>query len=465
MALLALALLSGHAAAFCGAFIGDASGPPSNVSSRMALATSGDFSTLTLFNDVQAGAGHFGLVIPVPPGLDRDNLRLASTALMDRMDRYTAPRLVDYTCEDLHEGVVTASVAAAPDDAQGGAKSSAPTSTSSLGCGTNDWVVDAWQATDTGPDSGGVETRDEFDLGEYTAWVLAADDGAALAAWMADAGLEADALTAARLQEYVDQGTEFLALRVDLEAAPNERTWLTPLQIGYPGATWTLPLRLGAAASRGVQDLVLYVITDPGRGEVGISNYPELAAPEADCMVPEDTEIATWYEHRFTAWSGLPADPVELMGGESGFRWLTEYTWGSGKCDPCPDTGPLVPEDLEGLGFAAHAYGYQVTRLHLRYTPDAVTQDLVLYPTGLAGQEQLKYIAPRWEMQSSFPACDAVQFDDPGTCWTSEYWERLARGEIQADPPTSHGPATLACGGRRLALLFPLWIVAWRRRR
>src|SRR5262249_46370814 len=60
---------------------------------------------------------------------------------------------------------------------------------------------------------------------------------------------------------------------------------------------------------------------------------------------------------------------------------VTEYAWTPGGCDPCP-VAALKEADLDELGRNALAYGDQttsltLTRLHARYTPDTLGEDLV----------------------------------------------------------------------------------------
>ena len=61
-------------------------------------------------------------------------------------------------------------------------------------------------------------------------------------------------------------------------------------------------------------------------------------------------------------------------------------------------------------------YGYFITRLHLRYTPEEATQDPVFYMTGRTDQEQMRYIDYVYELEDRFPICGVGMVSDPGTC-------------------------------------------------
>lgn len=478
----AMLSLATPAYAFCGAYLGDASGRPSNHQSVVGIARFGGWNVLTFANDVQAGQSTFGLVIPVPPGLDRRDIRLADPELLHRANVYSAPRLVDFTCEDFHRGVARTSEDPPPlpdlkswddeEDVSSGGCACTPIETeeSSSGCGGGDWDIPDDARWDTAPlvETGatpddedtddGVLVEDKFVLGEYTGWILTADDGTSLANWMVSQGLLADALTAERLDELILAGSAFIAMRVELRSAPTKPVTLTPLQVHYPSETWSLPIRLGAASSAGVQDLLLFTLNEYELGYAAIANVPETVNPQQDCLLHGEVEEfgASW-EARYAASSGLPASPEELEDGQEGFAWITEFAGLSGGCDPCPD-GPLSIEDAQRLGVPRYHFAYRFTRLHLRYTPGAVTQDLMLYSSRLQDDKQFRYIRHRWELESTFPICDVETVETPGDCYTAEYWERAAAGELLSPAPTLSEPPKRGCNEPRqgYALLLPL---------
>ena len=87
-------LWPGSAWAFCGTYVGGVDSTPSNRASQVAVARDGSATTLTLFNDWEGDFADFGLLIPVPPGFDGGNLRLADATLLATLDAYSAPRML-----------------------------------------------------------------------------------------------------------------------------------------------------------------------------------------------------------------------------------------------------------------------------------------------------------------------------------------------------------------------------------
>jgi len=451
-----LTTLLGSAHAFCGAYVAEEGVEVENRHSTIVMARVGNATTLTMLNDVSGDPASFGLIIPVPSGFDEGNLRLADRDVIEKIEAYTAPRRVSYTCDDFYSGDIDAAIstkaARAKDhvadtglDTGGSAATSASTSASgcsgsSSGDGSAWFDDEAWQDTGDADDAAVLDTatgttvEEEFDLGEYTAFVLSAEDGEGLWAWLNDNGFRADVDTAAELAEHVAAGSWFLALKVDLGRAPREGEFLSPLQMGYYAETLGLPIKLGAASSVGVQDLVAIVLAADDEGRWGISNYPGFDAPGAECMVELDPgrSFYDWYEEQFTEAIDIAADPTAVEGAKLG--WITEYSWGSGKCDPCTEVGPLEADDAVALGYGDTAWGYRVTRLRLRYTPEGVTQDLALYPTNLQEDTQLRYVEHAWELESLLPICEHRIPDEPGACYSAEWWARQAsEGGAQVD--------------------------------
>jgi hypothetical protein len=469
------AILVPSAGAFCGAYVGGVDETPTNQQSTIVLARTGEHTILTLYSDSQGADADFGLLIPVPSDVDADDLRLVERAALDRLDAYTAPRLVAYSCEDFYSPDVDPNIATQKDHHQGSSTTSSSSGCGSSGGGSSSWTpVDSdpwWEpddadtgAVDSDPpswvDTGtGVIVEEEFDLEEYTAAVLTAPDAAGLQVWLDENGFSAPDETTLLLQEYINQGSSWLALRVNADIAGE---WPSPLQLHYESERVSLPLRLGTSASQGLQELVLYVLADGG-ARYGISNYDEAPEPQSECML-HDT---SWYLDAIEETTGLPDNPAEALERQvSGLAWTTEYSWAGGKCDPCPTGGPLTSEDARSFGLTAVWTVPHVTRLRLRYTPDAVPMDPVFYDTGVTDPLQRRYVTHKWELETLLPTC-GHEPDEPGDCYTAEYWARVNQGSIDAGDSQ---PDVKSCGASAgatrwlSALLFLPLLALWRRR-
>ena len=89
--------------AFCGTYVGGVGADFYNNYSQLAVVRDNNQTTLTIVNDVEGAFDSFALVIPVPEVIPEDKVKVLEPELFDRLDAYSQPRLVTYTCEDFEE--------------------------------------------------------------------------------------------------------------------------------------------------------------------------------------------------------------------------------------------------------------------------------------------------------------------------------------------------------------------------
>ena len=88
------------ALAFCGFYVTKADTTLFNRASKVVLVRDGDRTVVTMANDFQGDPTEFAVVIPVPTLLTRDQIHVGDQAVIDHLDAYTAPRLVEYFDHD-----------------------------------------------------------------------------------------------------------------------------------------------------------------------------------------------------------------------------------------------------------------------------------------------------------------------------------------------------------------------------
>ena len=81
---------------FCGFYVAKADTQLFNKASKVALVRYEDKTVLTMANDYRGDPQEFALVVPVPTFLERDQIHVGDRALLDHLDAYSAPRLVEY---------------------------------------------------------------------------------------------------------------------------------------------------------------------------------------------------------------------------------------------------------------------------------------------------------------------------------------------------------------------------------
>src|SRR3989440_6908809 len=84
------------ASGFCGFYVCKADTKLFNRASQVVLVRDGERTVLTMANDFSGTPTEFAVVIPVPTRIERDQIHVAEKALVDHLDAYSAPRLVEY---------------------------------------------------------------------------------------------------------------------------------------------------------------------------------------------------------------------------------------------------------------------------------------------------------------------------------------------------------------------------------
>src|SRR5213076_2150965 len=85
--------------AFCGFYVAKADSKLFNQASQVVLVRHDDKTVLTMANDFRGDPKEFAIVVPVPTVLEKGQIRVGDRALIEHLDAYAAPRLVEY-CDD-----------------------------------------------------------------------------------------------------------------------------------------------------------------------------------------------------------------------------------------------------------------------------------------------------------------------------------------------------------------------------
>lgn len=409
-------LVAPDAQAFCGYYAGHDGEAVVNTQSVVVVGWTGTDVSLTLASDFSGNASDFALLVPVPAVLGPADVSELDPSVLTELAGYSAPRLVSYPVGAL--GCYEDS------ELSRASQASLPVAAMAMGCQVNGESADTASGTEELTESVTVEAQ--FVTGVYEILVLSAEDSTGLQAWLDVNGFSVPVDAATVLQSYIDQGNSFLVARVWLgdsadsgdDSSPTRDTgggwtgeaaapeWLPPLQIRYASTSLTLPLRLGALSSSGSQDLLIYGVMPHTFGALAVSNLPE-AVPEDECLFLPDGvyEFSPFYEERF-------ADAVTRNGGAA---WVLEYAWEPEQCDPCT-TEPLSQGLIARLAPGVDPEDTFFSRLHLRYTPSTMTEDLGLYASHLQGADQERYIAYSRYTAAFFPVCDLGWVDGDATC-------------------------------------------------
>src|SRR5205823_474764 len=368
-ALLVVALATPTVLAFCGFYVAKADTKLFNQASQVVLVRHEDKTVLTMANDFRGDPKEFAIVVPVPTVLEREQIHVGDRALLQHLDAYSAPRLVEY----FDGNPCALNDAEARRDAAGRMPASAAQERGAAGLGVT------------------IEAR--YTVGEYDILILSAKESTGLETWLRDNGYRIPAGASAVLGSYLKQGMRFFVARVNLgEQARLGFTYLRPLQVAYESPKFMLPIRLGMVNADGAQELFVYALTRKGRVET--TNYRTVRLPSGmDLPAFVKVEFGPFYQAMFT----------QAVKRENMRAVFLEYAWDMGWCDPCA-ANPLSAEELRQLGVfwlgdrgdaldrRGGARDVFLTRLHVRYDAAHFPEDLVFQETADRTNFQGRYV-------------------------------------------------------------------------
>ena len=369
---------TGGAIAFCGFYVAKADTKLFNKASKVVLMRDNDRTVITMANDYQGDLKEFAMVIPVPVVLEEEQIHVTDNSIIDHLDAYSAPRLVEYFDEDpctryeMEDRMVMSA--------------GAPT---------------AEVARQKKANSLGVTIEAEYTVGEYDIQILSADQSDGLATWLKDNGYKLPDGAEKVLGSYIKQNTKFFVAKVNLEEqSQTSLKYLRPLQIAFESPKFMLPIRLGTVNADGKQELFVFTLTRKGRVET--TNYRTVKLPSnMDVPLYVKDEFGDFYKSMFKT----------ATEKENGRAVFLEYAWDMNWCDPCA-ADPLSDDQLRELGVywvgpnaidreirpqtqrrpIGPARDVFITRLHVSYDAETFPEDLMFKETSDRSNFQGRYV-------------------------------------------------------------------------
>lgn len=359
----------GEAQAFCGFYVAKADTKLFNEASKVVIARHDGKTVISMVNDYRGDPQEFAIVIPVPEVLERGQIHVTENAVIEHLDAYTAPRLVEYFDPDPCRAEVFERMATATTDLA--AAQPSPAAAAALG----------------------VTIEAQYTVGEYDILILSAEQSGGLRTWLVQNGYRLPEGVAPVLESYIAGGMKFFVARVNLaEKSKLGFTYLRPLQIAFESDNFMLPIRLGMVNANGPQELFVMTLTRGGRVET--SNYRTVRMPsDLDVPIFVREEFGHFYKAMFRR-------EVEKENGRAVFL---EYAWDMAWCDPCA-ADPLSVAQLRELGVfwidgqeivsgpKGQARDVYVTRLHVRYDDAHFPEDLRFRETEDRSNFQGRYV-------------------------------------------------------------------------
>lgn len=357
-------LLFSPAFAFCGFYVAKADGSLYNQSSKVVFVRDGKRSTITMSSDYRGAPSEFAMIVPTPKVLRRDQVRTVDAKIVNHLDSYTAPRLVEYNDYDPCTGPVMEAPMIVEE-----AFSTRRTKRADIRVRAR---------------ARGVTIKAQYAVGTYDILILKAKESDGLAGFLTQEGYQLPDGAELVLADYIDAGMKFFVAKVNLARhAKGKAKELPPLQIAFRSNSFMLPIQLGKLNADKAQDALFFMLSRKGRVEV--ANYRAKS-------LPTNTDVPVFVEKVFPQF--YKATFAKAVGRSGGI--VMEYAWDMAWCDPCA-ADPLPNADLRALGVRwARGDGtpqdVYVTRFHAQYSKGQMPKDIVFKETGNRRNFQGRYV-------------------------------------------------------------------------
>lgn len=401
---------------------------------RMAFSISPTQTVLWDQVEYSGSPQEFAWVLPVKPGA---HLELASDSFFEVLDAATTTRVVapQLNCAPFNNDFDT--VDWAGDEGSSGCCGIIASSDASFGGAAGGAFEENPMEPPPPPP---VTVVDRATVGPYEVVTLSASIPGVLVDWLVMHGFAVDASVQPVIDQYVTEGFDFIAMRLQPDAGVQS---MKPVRVVSPGASPALPLRMVAAGTGAETAVTLFVI---GEGRWEAQNFPNAAMYAANVTWDYATSSSDYAERR-----------LEMLALEEGRTWLGSYARLGSLLSPTtnsqgdPSTYSTNGGDANTIAefFAATAWTNGETsefNCAQKFVKHASSMDMVVDlctdPNGMCVDAQPGQIDSR-EFECGAPEDQPdVPLDDlavaltglhPGSVWLTRLEGNLSRKALETD--------------------------------
>lgn len=342
----ALAVLLGLAAsapahAFPGLYVARHAQRMTSRSTTVVIVRDGRRIVVTVQPDYRGPAEDFALVLPVPAEVRAEDVKTLDKRLLEKLDRFSAPRLLEVWEQDPCAPQPTPAVARC-------------------------------DATTAGPRR--PEPARTFQHGEYSFMAPGPAESAKIVEFLRARDYQVSEAVEAALQPHMAAGARFLIAEVDRRQVhfnADGEAVLSPLRFHYDSGRLALPLQVGTASATGPQELVLHVLAARRHEPANATSAP----------VPTAIDLRVAARERF---GPVYAALFDAAQARQPHGLLVEFAGPADASSPCT-IAELGDEELGALGLElaptlsdAPPSSLVISRLHARWAPDAAPGELEL---------------------------------------------------------------------------------------
>jgi len=215
--------------------------------------------------------------------LTEGQIQVGAPAIIDRVDAYSAPRLVEYFDSDPCMMMQRFAAPMGPVGPAGAAGAAGPQAAAS-----------AARARALG-----ITIEESFSVGEYDILILSAKQSDGLEIWLNENNYRIPEGAADIFKSYIAQGMKFFVAKINLDAFESSgQVFLNPLMMAFETEKMVLPIQLGMINSNGFQDLIIYYLSPKGQAKT--TNYRVAKIP-ANMDLPEyiEDDFGNFYTSMF----------------------------------------------------------------------------------------------------------------------------------------------------------------------
>ena len=273
--------------------------------------------------------------------------------------------------------------------------------------------------TGTGPSSagaggasgGGVTVISQSVVGPYQTVQLSSTNPTALTDWLTMNGYNIPADTQPVIAEYVNEGFDFLALKL----LPGKGvSSMQPVRVTTPGASPSLPLRMVAVGAGVTVPITFFVVAE---GRYTPTNFPSFVLDPSQLVWDFNTEssnYATLRQQAFTAaptaWQVESATPQseDQISSDILFTAMNDPT-ASGYADAMGNGAPAAAmADLATLFNGIDPSSLWITRLFGEIPRSALTKDFILGASSVQTQVPTQLTAQKYVNCAGCPSGSGV---------------------------------------------------------
>ncbi len=283
------------------------------------------------------------------------------------------------------------------------------------------WEDGPGGATGAGGDAagGGVDVITQEVVGPYDTVQLSSSDPGALKTWLTTNGYNVNADVAPIIDAYVNEGFDFLALKL----IPGQGvSSMRPVRITTPGASTTLPLRMVGAGTGSFAPMTLWIF---GEGRYETKNFASFEINQPDLVWNWDTgesNYATLKDDTFKAaqnanWLNQYAQPTSSWDVRNRLEQLVSFLPDqSGYGDPKDGwvtANDELQADLEKMFGGLNENALWLTRINTELARAALNKDLAL--GAATSQEPVTNWFQATKAIGTPPSCPSYPPCEPGS--------------------------------------------------